>query len=472
MGAKGEIDINTNGTLKQHGPTENDRKMSKTAIDLTENNAFYTKHTTPSPATTPAPTASNKVYDGCYTTKGCFGLSSNPSCVITRDCDMVVTYRKNSTNQFMFELGGVVKTVKTDVDYVALGISETNKMAGASVMACSRNEKGLLNVTMYWNPTGGTGHTASVPLDEPHLGLSQVTTSMEDDFFSCTFLRESETSIAPPSLGDDSSVDFDLSNQSYYLLLALGPMEGTNIGYHSGGQVVSGDKVNLAEFSAPQMDKNVLITLHAGALILAWLLCGSFGTFFARYCKDIFQSSTLMGGAVWFKTHKLAMIATLVLSVLGMVPVFIDRKLEPIKRLEYHPMVGLATIAICLCQPVIAYFRPGKDHPWRPVFYGVHSSLGHLSIGLALAAVYLTQTLANPLDQSLLPLWGMYASYGLGIWIVANHLFQTFYQCNKAGEAMTTLEDDKVVKTGVLIFTIGLVAFTVIILVSILITEI
>ena len=81
----------------------------------------------------------------------------------------------------------------------------------------------------------------------------------------------------------------------------------------------------------------------------------------------------------------------------------------------------------------------------------------------------------------------MYASYGLGIWIVGNHLFQTFYQCNKAvrdslqlffitfffeGEAMTTLEDDKVVKTGVLIFTIGLVAFTVIILVSILITEI
>ena len=72
------------------------------------------------------------------------------------------------------------------------------------------------------------------------------------------------------------------------------------------------------------------------------------------------QSSTLMGGAVWFNTHKLAMIATVVLSVLGMVPVIIDRKLEPIKRLEYHPMVGLAVIVICLCQPVIAYFRPGK----------------------------------------------------------------------------------------------------------------
>jgi len=179
-----------------------------------------------------------------------------------------------------------------------------------------------------------------------------------------------------------------------------------------------------------------------------------------------------MGGAVWFKTHKLAMIATLVLSLLGMVPVVIDRKLDPIKRLEYHPMVGLATVVICIFQPIIAYFRPGKDHPWRPVFYGVHSSLGYLSVAAALAAVYLTKTLADPTDQNLLPSWGMYACYGLGIWILVNHLFQTGYQFNKAGEAMKTLEDDKVVKTGVLIFTIGLVAFTVIILVSILITEI
>ena len=40
-----------------------------------------------------------------------------------------------------------------------------------------------------------------------------------------------------------------------------------------------------------------------------------------------------------------------------------------------------------------------QDHPWRPVFYGVHSSLGYGSIALALAAVYLTRTLANPQDQ-------------------------------------------------------------------------
>ena len=42
---------------------------------------------------------------------------------------------------------------------------------------------------MYWNP-GTTGHDASLPLAEPHLGLSAIKTSLLDGFFSCTFLRE------------------------------------------------------------------------------------------------------------------------------------------------------------------------------------------------------------------------------------------------------------------------------------------
>ena len=102
------------------------------------------------------------------------------------------------------------------------------------------------------------------------------------------------------------------------------------------------------------------------------------------------------------------MVTTVVLAILGMVPVVIDRGVEPITRLEYHPMVGLGTLVIVIVQPFIAAFRPGKvgipsvrprysqhlqDHPWRPIFYAVHSSLGYAGIVLALAAVYLTQTL-------------------------------------------------------------------------------
>ena len=72
-----------------------------------------------------------------------------------------------------------------------------------------------------------------------------------------------------------------------------------------------------------------------------------------------------MGEAVWFKVHKMAMSTTVVLGLLGLVPVLVDRGLDPIRRLEHHPMVGLATLAIALCQPAIAYLRPGKVGGWR-----------------------------------------------------------------------------------------------------------
>ena len=67
-----------------------------------------------------------------------------------------------------------------------------------------------------------------------------------------------------------------------------------------------------------------------------------------------------MGEAVWFKVHKIAMSTTVVLGLLGLVPVLVDRGVDPIRRMEYHPMVGLATLAIALAQPAVAYLRPGK----------------------------------------------------------------------------------------------------------------
>ena len=59
----------------------------------------------------------------------------------SRNCDMVVTYRKNCANcrgdeaKFMIELGG---RVTSSVAYVALGLSEDTKMPEASAMACIR----------------------------------------------------------------------------------------------------------------------------------------------------------------------------------------------------------------------------------------------------------------------------------------------------------------------------------------------
>ena len=78
-----------------------------------------------------------------------------------------------------------------------------------------------------------------------------------------------------------------------------------------------------------------------------------------------------MSVAVWFQVHRVSMILCVLLSVAGLVPVIIDKKL----------------------QPIIAYFRPGKDARFRPLFKFVHTALGYSAIILAIASIFLTNKL-------------------------------------------------------------------------------
>jgi len=72
--------LGDNGTLKFHSGTETDRHKSKVAIDLTENNQFYSKNTTPSPVTTPATNTTASEEEACPAgwvnaqTEGCFAF--------------------------------------------------------------------------------------------------------------------------------------------------------------------------------------------------------------------------------------------------------------------------------------------------------------------------------------------------------------------------------------------------------------
>lgn len=52
---------------------------------------------------------------------------------------------------------------------------------------------------------------------------------------------------------------------------------------------VTAKSIDLTDFSRVSTDQALLVKLHASLMILAWLLCSNFGTFFARYCKDTFQ---------------------------------------------------------------------------------------------------------------------------------------------------------------------------------------
>ena len=100
-----------------------------------------------------------------------------------------------------------------------------------------------------------------------------------------------------------------------------------------------------------------------------------------------------MSVAVWFQVHRVSMVLCVFLSIAGLVPIIIDKGLQPIKAQKLHPLLGLTVLVVAFIQPIIAYFRPGKDARFRPLFKFVHTALGYSAIILAIASIFLTNEL-------------------------------------------------------------------------------
>ena len=101
----------------------------------------------------------------------------------------------------------------------------------------------------------------------------------------------------------------------------------------------------------------------------------------------------LYNADVWFRLHQVSMMLTVVFSLAGLIPILVDKGLRPITSRKYHPVIGLTVLVIAFLQPIIAYFRPGKDAKLRPVFKYVHTGLGYAAIILATASIFLTREL-------------------------------------------------------------------------------
>ena len=53
----------------------------------------------------------------------------------------------------------------------------------------------------------------------------------------CKFARIADSDIKVPDKNE--TVEFDLNNGQFYILMAIGPVTNGNIGYHTGGRIVS-----------------------------------------------------------------------------------------------------------------------------------------------------------------------------------------------------------------------------------------
>ena len=134
-----------------------------------------------------------------------------------RNCRYLVTYARVTDDRFQFEIGKEVGPATSA--YAALGLSFDDKMGEDSVMACTMAAADHLDVAMYWNVASPNKN--SLPLEDPHFGLTNVEASVWDGFLQCTFEREAVTRVPKP---DNTSQVFDLGQAKFYLLLASGGM--------------------------------------------------------------------------------------------------------------------------------------------------------------------------------------------------------------------------------------------------------
>ncbi|KAM7431939.1 DOMON domain-containing protein frrs1L [Porites harrisoni] len=97
-------------------------------------------------------------------------------------------------------------------------------------------------------------------------------------------------------------------------------------------------------------------------MTLAWLLFAFVGLFTARYMRQVWEPTKLLGEKAWFTVHRTLMIITLLLTITGTIVIFVfidgySSSAQP------HPSLGIVTIALALIQPIMAAFRP---HPGEP----------------------------------------------------------------------------------------------------------
>ena len=171
-------------------------------------------------------------YDDCGTTKGCFGLPEN--CVASENCMLLASYMVDKDDKIEFTLTANL----TNGQYASVALSDVQKMENNSVMACYADTSGTpQDVFGSWNNLH-----SNVKLDNPTAGLVTLNKGNSNGILKCTFTRETETVITPPGL--DTDFTFNLKNDSFYILLAYGPMSGDTLTYHTARSITS-ERINL-----------------------------------------------------------------------------------------------------------------------------------------------------------------------------------------------------------------------------------
>lgn len=133
-----------------------------------------------------------------------------------------------------------MQAISTDIQkpaYIALGLSDDDKMGGDSVIECVPENNRINAYTSYT--------TAPTPFASGRDGIPQNFIRLVDSSFVDGTIR---CQIERQTISDVRGRRFDLANDQYYLLLALGESlkeTENSVGYHSIGRISTPEKIRL-----------------------------------------------------------------------------------------------------------------------------------------------------------------------------------------------------------------------------------
>ncbi|XP_075165907.1 putative ferric-chelate reductase 1 homolog isoform X2 [Haematobia irritans] len=358
-------------------------KRAAAPVGPTTPRPSYTPNTRPTyvPEYVPPPAAAtpdDPFYEGCGTSKNCFG--NKDGCVASKSCDFVSAIKVRG-NIYEFEL----KSKAKDAAYIALGLSEDNKMGNDLTIECvPQNGKVSMFSSLTSAPPKNYGaNRADVSQNSARL----IESSVINGVIYCKVERDPMVQVPDRT--------FDLINNKYYLLLAAGTgLKENSVGYHDIGRIPSDKAINLAELADLGGASKLLLRLHGCFMIAAWIGTTSLGIIFARYFKQTWVGSQLCGKDQWFAWHRICMVTTWSLTIAAFVIIFVEIGAWSSEQ-NPHAILGVITTALCFIQPIGALFRPAPNSKNRPYFNWAHWLGGNLAHLLAIVTIFFSVQLTK-----------------------------------------------------------------------------
>uniref|UniRef100_A0A671P8T4 Putative ferric-chelate reductase 1 n=1 Tax=Sinocyclocheilus anshuiensis TaxID=1608454 RepID=A0A671P8T4_9TELE len=300
-----------------------------------------------------AQTTTSSTLSRSFTSEGC---GSKKSCLRDPDgCDPqndiachFLSFRALGSS-VMFELSGPAE------GYVSFALSQDKWMGKDDVYLCIRDADRVEIKAAY---VSGRTH----PEYSSQNILKDTAWRLSDGVIQCSFRRDI---ILPP----ENLYRFSL-DQMYYLFMAHGRAEVGRTHRHDRQPLIStyqtaitGPPEDLTGSRSP-----LLMKYHGAFMLIAWTSTVSAGVIMARYFKPDWPERNILGQRVWFQLHRMLMVLTVLLTLVGFVLPFMYRGGWS-KRAGIHPYLGCVVVALAVIQPVIALFRPAPDASRLVMFF-------------------------------------------------------------------------------------------------------